>query len=169
MGWESSVKFNRLQISVEPSVGFSVSTPLTCASTVTVWFDVPTVSALLDADPEDAGMRGYAYAIAKRANQLRVKAAAGLWGQRGARINSISPGVISTAMGRAEASDTATGEATSSLIAQSASKRMGTPTEIAAAAEFLLSSNASFITGTDLLVDGGAVAATSAALLPSVT
>jgi NAD(P)-dependent dehydrogenase (short-subunit alcohol dehydrogenase family) len=128
---------------------------------------VPAVSFLLDADPEDPGMRGYAYAIAKRANQLRVRAAAGLWGQRGARINSISPGVVSTAMGRAEADDAATGEATSSLIAQSASKRMGTPTEIAAAADFLLSANASFITGTDLLVDGGAVAATSAALSPS--
>jgi NAD(P)-dependent dehydrogenase (short-subunit alcohol dehydrogenase family) len=129
--------------------------------------DVPTVSSLLDADPEDAGMRGFAYAIAKRANQLRVKAAASLWGQRSARINSISPGVISTAMGRAEAGDAATGEATSSLVAQSATKRMGTPTEIAAAAEFLLSANASFITGTDLLVDGGAVAAASAALSPS--
>jgi NAD(P)-dependent dehydrogenase (short-subunit alcohol dehydrogenase family) len=129
--------------------------------------DVPTVRSLLDADQEDAGMRGFAYALAKRANQLRVRAAAGQWGQRGARINSISPGVISTAMGRAEAADAATGEATSSLIAQSASKRMGTPTEIAAAAEFLLSANASFITGTDLLVDGGAVAATSAVLSPS--
>jgi NAD(P)-dependent dehydrogenase (short-subunit alcohol dehydrogenase family) len=124
--------------------------------------ELPAVSSLLDADPQDPGMRGYAYAIAKRANQLRVKAAAALWGQRGARINSISPGVISTAMGRAEAGDAATGEATKYLIAQSATKRMGTATEIAAAAEFLLSANASFITGTDLLVDGGAVAASLA-------
>ncbi len=126
--------------------------------------DVSAVSSLLDADPQDPGMRGYAYAIAKRANQLRVKAASGLWAQHGARINSISPGVIATAMGRAEASDAATGEATKYLIAQSASKRMGTATEVAATAEFLLGVNASFITGTDLLVDGGAVAASLAAV-----
>jgi NAD(P)-dependent dehydrogenase (short-subunit alcohol dehydrogenase family) len=125
---------------------------------------VPAIASLLDGDLDDPGMRAYAYAIAKRANQLRVKSAASFWGQRGARINSISPGVISTAMGRAEVSDAATGEAASSLIASSASKRMGTATEVAAAAEFLLSANASFITGTDLLVDGGTVAALSAAV-----
>jgi NAD(P)-dependent dehydrogenase (short-subunit alcohol dehydrogenase family) len=123
---------------------------------------VPAVSALLDADPHDHGMRGYAYAMDKRANQLRVRAAAGPWGARGARVNSISPGVISTAMGRAEASDAFTGEATTSLIAQSASKRMGTAGEVAAVVEFLLGGGASFVTGTDVLVDGGAVAAVSA-------
>jgi NAD(P)-dependent dehydrogenase (short-subunit alcohol dehydrogenase family) len=114
-------------------------------------------------------MRAYAYAMAKRANQLRVRAAAGPWGARGARVNSISPGVISTAMGRAEASDAVTAEATSSLIAQSASKRMGTAGEVAAAAEFLLGAGASFVTGTDLLVDGGAVAAASAGLTAGVS
>jgi NAD(P)-dependent dehydrogenase (short-subunit alcohol dehydrogenase family) len=130
---------------------------------------VPAVSALLDADPDDHGMRAYAYAMAKRANQLRVRAAAGPWGARGARVNSISPGVISTAMGRAEASDAVSAEATSSLIAQSASKRMGTAGEVASAAEFLLGGGASFVTGTDLLVDGGAVAAVSAGVAAGVS
>jgi NAD(P)-dependent dehydrogenase (short-subunit alcohol dehydrogenase family) len=124
---------------------------------------VPAIRSLPDGNPDDPGLRAVAYAIAKRANQLRVKSAASLWAQRGARINSISPGVISTAMGRAEVGDAATGEAATSLVAQSASKRMGTATEVAAAAEFLLGANASFITGTDLLVDGGAVAASSGA------
>jgi len=125
--------------------------------------EVPAIKSLLDGDPDDPGTRAFAYAIAKRANQLRVKSAAIPWARRGARINSISPGVISTTMGRAEVGDAATGEAASALVARSASQRMGTATEIAAAAEFLLGANASFITGTDLLVDGGAVAAASAA------
>src|SRR6202044_3330101 len=45
---------------------------------------------------------GHAYAFAKYANVLRVRAACAAWGRRGARINSVSPGVISTALGRAE-------------------------------------------------------------------
>ena len=98
-----------------------------------------------------------AYQFAKRAAQLRVKAvAAGAWGDRGARLNSISPGVISTPMGRAELDGGDQG-LVRGLIEASAIKRLGAAEEIAAAAEFLLS--ASFVTGTDLLVDGGAVAA----------
>ncbi len=100
---------------------------------------------------------GVAYVFAKRANQLRVQAAAGSWGRRGARVNSISPGVISTAMGVAEL-DGSSGEFMRSMIAGSASGRIGTPDDIAAAAEFLLSRAASYVTGTDLLVDGGVIA-----------
>lgn len=98
---------------------------------------------------------GAAYSIAKRANALRVQAAAGAWGARGARVNSISPGVISTPMGAEELA----GERMRQMVAASATGRLGTPDDIAAAAAFLLDpTRASFITGTDLLVDGGAVA-----------
>jgi NAD(P)-dependent dehydrogenase (short-subunit alcohol dehydrogenase family) len=99
-----------------------------------------------------------AYPFAKRANQLRVAAAAGSWGERGARINCISPGVISTAMGRLELSSES-GALMRAMVDNSGLRRLGTPEDIAAATEFLLGPSAAFITGTDLLVDGGVVAA----------
>jgi NAD(P)-dependent dehydrogenase (short-subunit alcohol dehydrogenase family) len=99
-----------------------------------------------------------AYPFAKRGNQIRVAAAAGAWGERGARINSISPGVISTAMGRLEL-DSESGALMRTMVDNSGLRRLGTPEDIAAAAEFLLGPSASFVTGTDLLVDGGVVAA----------
>jgi NAD(P)-dependent dehydrogenase (short-subunit alcohol dehydrogenase family) len=99
-----------------------------------------------------------AYPFAKRANQLRVAAAAVSWGERGARINSISPGVISTAMGRLELSSES-GTLMRAMVDNSGLRRLGTPEDIAAATEFLLGPSASFITGTDLLVDGGVIAA----------
>lgn len=101
---------------------------------------------------------GMAYSFAKFANRLRVQGASRTWGERGARINSVSPGVISTAMGRAELSG-ASGTRMRGMIANSAAKRPGTPEDIAAAVEFLLSPAADFVSGIDLLVDGGAVAA----------
>ncbi|WP_063042225.1 SDR family oxidoreductase [Nocardia pseudovaccinii] len=102
---------------------------------------------------------GLAYAIAKRANHLQVRVASVAWGERGARINSISPGIISTAMGRQELSSAATGDGMRAMIGMSAAERAGTPDDIAAAAAFLLGPDAAFVTGTDLLVDGGVVAA----------
>ena len=101
---------------------------------------------------------GQAYSLAKRANQVRVQAAAGPWGARGARVNSISPGIISTPMGQLELASPAGGEMRA-MIAGSAMKRLGTPEDITEAAAFLLSPQSSFITGTDLLVDGGVIAA----------
>jgi NAD(P)-dependent dehydrogenase (short-subunit alcohol dehydrogenase family) len=99
---------------------------------------------------------GIAYGLAKRGNQVRMWAASLEWGARGARVNSISPGVISTPMGNAEL-EGSSGEMMRFMIDGSATKRVGTPEDIAAAAAFLLSDEATFITGTDLLVDGGAV------------
>ena len=99
------------------------------------------------------GFRG-----SKRANQLRVAAAAHTWGQRGARINSISPGVIATPTGQAELASSA-GGAMRAMISASAAGRPGTADDIAAAADFLTGPHATFITGTDVLADGGVVAA----------
>ena len=101
---------------------------------------------------------GTAYSFAKFANRLRVQGASRAWGERGARINSVSPGVISTAMGRAELGG-ASGARMRGMIENSAAKRPGTPEDIAAAVGFLLGPASSFISGIDLLVDGGAVAA----------
>ena len=101
---------------------------------------------------------GAAYIAAKRTNQLRVRtAAATTWGDAGARINTISPGVIVTPLAYDEFA--AAGENYQKMIEASPAKRVGTSEEIAAAAAFLLSDEASFITGTDLLIDGGVIAA----------
>jgi NAD(P)-dependent dehydrogenase (short-subunit alcohol dehydrogenase family) len=98
-----------------------------------------------------------AYHLAKRALQVRVQVESLRWGKRGARINTVSPGVIATPMTASEfkAFDVPTSDKTRSLIDDSPGGRIGTPDEIAAAVAFLSSAEASFITGTDLLVDGG--------------
>ncbi|ALJ22352.1 SDR family oxidoreductase [Microbacterium sp. No. 7] len=114
--------------------------------------DLPLLS------PQALPNSGAAYSIAKRANQLRVRAVAPNWGDRGARINSISPGIISTPMGQLELAGEGGGGMRAMLEASSA-QRLGTPEDIAHATEFLLDPRSSFITGTDLLVDGGVVAA----------
>jgi NAD(P)-dependent dehydrogenase (short-subunit alcohol dehydrogenase family) len=110
------------------------------------------------ATPDNFANPGHAYAFAKRANQLRVNAESNRWGLRGARLNSISPGVIATAMGRQEL-DGPSGDRMRQMVFSSGVQRLGTTDDIAAAASFLLSGEASFITGTDLGVDGGVVGA----------
>jgi len=112
---------------------------------------------LAELGPDRVTDSGTAYGIAKRANQLRVRAASVAWGLRGARVNSISPGVIATAMGAAEL-DGPHGEIMRAMIAGSGTGRIGTPEDIAGAVAFLLGRDASFVTGTDLLVDSGVVA-----------
>lgn len=114
--------------------------------------DLPELSADVISDP------GTAYMMAKRANQVRVRAAALVWGHRRARVNSISPGIISTPMGNVELNGPS-GEFMRAMVSGSPTGRLGTPYDIASAVEFLVGPQSSFITGTDLLVDGGVVAA----------
>ena len=98
-----------------------------------------------------------AYSVAKRANQLRVRAAAHAWGVKGARVVSVSPGIIATPMGHAEL-EGPSGDQIRAMIKSAPISRIGTPDDVAAAVEFLASDQSSFITGTDLIVDGGATA-----------
>ena len=100
---------------------------------------------------------GLAYMIAKRMNHLQAqRAAATSWRNRRARINTISPGVIVTPLAYDEFN--ANGEGYQAMIDASAAQRTGTSDEIAEAAAFLLGEHARFITGTDLLIDGGVIA-----------
>lgn len=100
---------------------------------------------------------GVAYVVAKRSNHLKVRtAAATSWADRGARINSISPGIIVTPLAYDEFESA--GDAYQEMINSSPARRVGTSEEIARAGEFLLSDNSSFITGIDLLIDGGVIA-----------
>lgn len=107
---------------------------------------------------ETATSSGLAYMIAKRVNHLQAqKAAATTWKERRARINTISPGVIVTPLAYDEFA--AAGEGYQQMIDASAAMRTGTSEEIAEAGAFLLGEHAKFITGTDLLIDGGVIAA----------
>ncbi|MCK1168092.1 SDR family oxidoreductase [Streptococcus uberis] len=109
----------------------------------------------LDFVTED--VMGGAYAISKLGNILRVQSESLNWAERGARLNSISPGIIITPLARYELQENPDGY--QSLIDNSATKRVGTTAEVATAGAYLLSDEASFITGTDLLIDGGVIAA----------
>ena len=101
---------------------------------------------------------GTAYIFAKRVNHLQAtKAAATTWKARRARINTISPGVIVTPLAYDEFA--AAGDAYQQMIDASAAMRTGSSDEIAEAGAFLLSDKAGFINGTDLLIDGGTIAA----------
>jgi NAD(P)-dependent dehydrogenase (short-subunit alcohol dehydrogenase family) len=108
--------------------------------------------------PDHVYQPGHAYAVAKYANRLRVMAESVRWGKRGARLNSISPGVISTRMGREELGGDS-GQVMRAMVDASGTARLGTSFDIANAAAFLLGPESTFVTGTDLLVDGGVVAA----------
>ena len=100
---------------------------------------------------------GLAYMIAKRINHLQAqRAAATTWRKRRARINTISPGIVVTPLAYDEFN--ANGEGYQRMIDASAAQRTGTSDEIAEAAAFLLGEHARFITGTDLLIDGGVIA-----------
>lgn len=99
----------------------------------------------------------HAYQIAKRCNVKRVMAEAVKWGKKGARINSISPGIIVTPLALDEFKGPR-GDFYQNMFAQCSAGRPGTADEVANVAELLMSDKGAFITGADFLVDGGATA-----------
>ena len=99
----------------------------------------------------------HAYQIAKRGNSLRVKAEAVRWGRRGARINTISPGIVMTPLARDELNGPR-GEGYRRMIELCPAGRAATPDEIATLGALLMSSDGGFITGSDFLIDGGVTA-----------
>jgi NAD(P)-dependent dehydrogenase (short-subunit alcohol dehydrogenase family) len=100
----------------------------------------------------------HAYQISKRGNSLRVMAEAVRWGKRGARINTISPGIIITPLANDELNGPR-GEGYRRMINLSAAGRAGTPDEIGSFGALLMGPDGTFITGSDFLLDGGVTAA----------
>jgi NAD(P)-dependent dehydrogenase (short-subunit alcohol dehydrogenase family) len=98
-----------------------------------------------------------AYQIAKRANSLRVMAEAVRWGKRGARINTISPGIILTPLARDELTGPR-GESYRRMIELCPVGRSGTPDEVGTIGALLMNPDGAFITGSDFLMDGGVTA-----------
>lgn len=99
----------------------------------------------------------HAYQMAKRCNVKRVMAEAVSWGKRGARINSISPGIIVTPLAIDEFNGVR-GDFYKNMFAKCPAGRPGTADEVANVAELLMSPQGAFITGSDFLIDGGATA-----------
>ena len=100
----------------------------------------------------------HAYQISKRGNSLRVMAEAVRWGKRGARINTISPGIIITPLANDELNGPR-GEGYRRMINISAAGRAGTPDEIGTIGALLMGPDGAFITGSDFLIDGGVTSA----------
>ena len=98
-----------------------------------------------------------AYQYSKRCNVLRVMMEATRWGRRGATVNSISPGIIITPLANDELHGPRK-EGYLRMIGSMPARRAGTPDEVGDLAEFLMSSRGRFISGADLLIDGGCTA-----------
>ena len=132
----------------------------------------PAIDAILDASADDdfydrldaAGLDPeqpeFAYSLSKRGVIRLVERRAGAWGAAGGRLLSLSPGIIDTGMGRQEA---AAQPSMATMEAASALGRSAAAAEVAKVAAFLVSPDASFMTCTDVLVDGGCVAASGMA------
>ncbi len=178
--WQSIMKVNlivtaKLLQAVEPrlqpgSVGVLIAStaghlmpPIPAVQAI---LDQPLADDLLDrigpliegmamhAAPADA--RGISYSLSKQAVLRLCEQRASVWGAQGARIVSISPGLMLTPMGRKEVAET---PGAAEMRDAAPAGRPGTAMDIALAAHFLASDSASFITGTDLRVDGGSIAA----------
>lgn len=107
--------------------------------------------------PENIKDTLHAYQLAKRCNEKRVMAESVKWGERGARINSISPGIIVTPLAIDEFNGIR-GDFYKNMFAKCPAGRPGTADEVANVAELLMTEKGAFITGADFLIDGGATA-----------
>jgi NAD(P)-dependent dehydrogenase (short-subunit alcohol dehydrogenase family) len=108
--------------------------------------------------PEQVKDSLHAYQLSKRGNSLRVMAEAVGWGKRGARVNTISPGIIITPLAKDELSGPR-GEGYRKMIDLCPVGRAGTPDEVGTVGALLMGENGAFITGGDFLMDGGVTAA----------
>lgn len=99
----------------------------------------------------------HAYQLSKRGNSLRVMAEAVRWGKRGARVNTISPGIIITPLAKDELTGPR-GEGYRRMIDLSPARRPGTPDEVGTVGALLMGPDGGFITGSDFLMDGGVTA-----------
>lgn len=107
--------------------------------------------------PENIRDTLHAYQMAKRCNEKRVMSESVKWGAKGARVNSISPGIIVTPLAIDEFNGPR-GDFYKNMFAKCPAGRPGTADEIANVAELLMGEKGSFITGADFLIDGGATA-----------
>lgn len=121
---------------------------------------VTPTEELLDLDvlkPENIRDTLHAYQMAKRCNEKRVMSESVKWGEKGARINSISPGIIVTPLAIDEFNGPR-GDFYKNMFAKCPAGRPGTADEVANVAELIMSDKGAFITGADFLIDGGATA-----------
>lgn len=108
--------------------------------------------------PDEVKDSLHAYQLSKRGNSLRVSAEAVRWGKRGARVNTISPGIIITPLAKDELTGPR-GEGYRRMIEVSAAGRAGTPDEVGNVGALLMGPDGGFITGSDILMDGGVTSA----------
>ncbi len=107
--------------------------------------------------PEQVTDSLHAYQLAKRGNSLRVKAEAVRWAKRGARVNTISPGIVITPLAKDELNGPR-GAGYRRMIELCPAGRAGTPDEIGTLGAFLMGPDGAFVTGSDFLIDGGVTA-----------
>jgi NAD(P)-dependent dehydrogenase (short-subunit alcohol dehydrogenase family) len=113
--------------------------------------DDPLAEGFLDQAASTIADSGFAYALSKRGVVRACARAAVRWGRLGARVNSVAPGIIDTPMGRQELEQQ---PVMRDMLEHAPLQRLGTPAEVAAVVGFLLSDDASFVSGIDVLVDG---------------
>jgi NAD(P)-dependent dehydrogenase (short-subunit alcohol dehydrogenase family) len=118
---------------------------------------VDELLALPMLQPDQVSDSLHAYQVSKRGNSLRVMAEAVRWGKRGARVNTISPGIVITPLARDELSGPR-GAGYRSMLERSPAGRAGTPDEVGNVGALLMGADGAFITGSDFLMDGGVTA-----------
>lgn len=170
----NTIASSKLMSAIEPVLGTGAAAVLIASMAAHQDPKLPEADAILDNELDATALRRLetilfdfgktgpeaeqhaaqlAYILSKRATTRLAVKLAGAWGKRECRIVSVSPGLIFTPMGKKEADSS---QHTADMITQQPLARWGTSNDIALAVEFLLSEKASFITGCDLKVDGGA-------------